>query len=152
MSILGLLLAIAACVGCAFAGARWMRWRLEHEQIVAASEDPRDTQIRELLVASKMARENAARVKAAESSTTEELAVAHDRVRTLEKEVESATADLARMQCRLEELLGERNQLEEELARVRQERELLRARTQELELELNIDRRQDLLDPALQSG
>ena len=152
MSIVWLLLAIAACVVCSCGSTRLTRARLERERLVAAIEDPRDSQIRELLIAAKVARANAARAKADESSSGTELAQARDRIRSLEQHAARTSGEVEAMQERLETLLGERNQLEEQLADLRRDREQLRNRAQELEMELSMGQAGDLLDPVLQAN
>lgn len=152
MSIVWILLALAVCAASSFIAARYTRVRLERERLIAEIEDPRDSQIRELLIAAKVARENALRAKADESSSSEELVQARDRIRTLEKTATNANTDLETMQGRLEELLGERNQLEEQLAGLRRDKERLHNRAQELEMELSMGKAGDLLDPVLQAS
>ncbi|UCG73185.1 MAG: hypothetical protein JSV45_02040 [Chromatiales bacterium] len=145
-------MALATCAGSSFIAARYTRARVERERLTAEIEDPRDSQIRELLIAAKVARENALRAKADESSSSEELVQVRDRIRTLEKTAADANADLETMQVRLEELLGERNQLEEQLADLGRDKERLRNRAQELEMELSMGKAGDLLDPVLQAN
>jgi len=146
------LLAVTACAASGFCAARYTRARMIRERLMAEIEDPRDMQIRELLVAAKLARENALRAKADESSSSEELVQARDRIKTLDKTVTSAQREVETMQGRLEELLGERNQLEEQLAELRRDKERLGNRTQELEMELSMGKAGELLDPALQAN
>lgn len=152
MLIVWILLAVAACAASGFCAARYTRARTERERLIAEIEDPRDSQIRELLIAAKVSRQNALRAKAGESSNSEELVQAHDRIRTLEKTAASANADVETMQGRLEDLLGERNELEEQLAELRRDKERLRNRAQELEMELSMGKAGDLLDPVLQAN
>ncbi len=152
MSIVWILLAVAACAVTGFCASRYARARAERERLIAEIEDPRDSQIRELLIAAKVARENAQRAKTSESTNSEELVRARDRIRTLEKAAANGNTEVETMQGRLEELLGERNQLEEELAALRRDKERLHNRAQELEMELSMGRAGDLLDPALQAN
>ncbi len=152
MLIVWFLLAVAACAASGFCAARYTRARVERERLIAEIEDPRDMQIRELLVAAKLARENALRAKSDESSSSEELVQARDRIRTLDKTVTSAHREVEAVQGRLEDLLSERNQLEEELAGLRRDKEQLRNRAQELEMELSMGKAGDLLDPAMQAN
>lgn len=152
MLIMWFLLAVTACAASGFCAARYARARMIRERLMAEIEDPRDMQIRELLVAAKLARENALRAKADESSSSEELVQARDRIKTLDTTVTSAQREVETMQGRLEELLGERNQLEEQLAELRRDKERLGNRTQELEMELSMGKAGELLDPALQAN
>jgi chromosome segregation ATPase len=152
MSIVWILLAVAACAASSFCAARYARASMERERLIAEIEDPRDSQLRELLIAAKVARENALRAKAGESSSSEELVQARDRIRTLEKTAATANDQVETMQGRLEDLLGERNELEEQLAKLRRDKERLLNRAQELEMELSMGKAGDLLDPAIQAS
>jgi chromosome segregation ATPase len=152
MSIVWILVAVAACILSGVGTAGFMRARMKRERLIGEIEDPRDTQIRELLVAVKVARENEARARAGEKDNADELAQAQDRVRELEKLRASDERGLEAMQGRIEGLLGERNQLEENLAGTRSENERLHSRVEELEMERSMGRAADMLDPELQAS
>lgn len=150
MSIVWLLVLLAACVLSGFGAAAYTRARLAHARLIAEIEDPRDTQIRELLVALKLARENSARAKVGERDAAEELSQARDRIRNQEKTLADAHKEVAIMRDNEESLIGERNRVEEELAAVRRENERLGDRIEALEVELSMAKAADLLDPGAQ--
>lgn len=152
MLIVWIVLALTACVLSGVGTALFMRARFQRERLVAEIEDPRDSHIRELLAAVKVARESTARATARQDESSEELTQAHDRIRVLEKTAANALNDVTTLQGRMESLLGERNQLEEALAGMRRENEGLRNRAQELEVELSMGGSPDLLDPGLQAS
>ena len=152
MLIVWILVAVAACVVSGIGAAGYMHGRLQRQRLLAEIEDPRDTQIRELLVAVKVARENETRASSGREDHLDELSQARDRIKTLEKLSAGAAGEAETMQGRLESLLGERNQLEENLAGMRRDNERLHNRVQELEMELSVGRTGDLLAPELQAS
>jgi chromosome segregation ATPase len=150
MSILWFLFALAACAGGAFAGMRYTRWQVARERVIAEYEDPRDTEIRELLAEGKVLRKKLADTQAAAEKASEELALSATRAKDLEAAMARSQKEFKTSQGMLHDHLGGRTDMESQLDQLRRENDGLKARAQELEMELRLGKEPDLLDPSAQ--
>jgi len=150
MSIVWFLFALAACAAAAFAGIRYTRWQVARERVIAEYEDPRDTQIRELLAEGKVLRKKLAGTQAAAEKAGEELALTATRAKDLQTAMDRARKEFKTSQGMLHDHLGERTDMESQLDQLRRENDGLKARVQELEMELRLGNEPDLLDPSAQ--
>ncbi|MGI9330692.1 MAG: hypothetical protein ACR2QB_08220 [Gammaproteobacteria bacterium] len=150
MSIVWFLIALAACAGAAFAGMRYTRWKVARERVIAEYEDPRDTQIRELLAEGKVLRKKLAAAQADAEKAGEELTLTTNRANDLEAAMARAQKEFKTSQGMLHDNLGQRTDMESQLDQMRRENDGLKARVQELEMELRLGSGPDLLDPSAQ--
>ena len=148
MAILWSMLALVFGLG---AGALGMRWHVERTREIAEQEDTRDTQIRELLAALKVAREDLAKTREQAASATVTADQTHQRIEELEQQLAEAHRLHEDTRELLNEEIAEKTTLQEELIQIRRECEALRTRVQELELEAQASEAGDLLDPMLVS-
>ena len=148
MAILWSMLALVFGLG---AGALGMRWHVERTREIAAQEDTRDTQIRELLAALKLARGDLAKTREQAASATVTADQTHQRIEELEQQLAEAHQLHENTRELLNEEIAEKTVLQEELIQLRRECEALRTRVQELELEAQASEAGDLLDPMLVS-
>jgi len=144
------LFALAACAGAAFAGMRYARWQAARERVIAEYEDPRDTQIRELLAEGKVLSKKLAAAQTAAEKAAEELALSTTRAQDLESAMSRAEKEFKTSQGMLHDHLGQRTDMETQLDQLRRENDGLKARAQELEMELRLGSEPDLLDPSAQ--
>lgn len=151
MSILFVLLALLGCVISALAGAWFARWHMRRTEIIAESEDIRDTQIRELLAEVKVSNKDARRAAAESGEAGERVAALEAEAEDLRGRLNAAHETAANSENMLRDEVDEKTRLREELIKLRREKGTLETRAQELELELRMasDGAQ-LLDPALQ--
>ena len=148
MSTLFLLLAIPLS---ASAGACFMRWRIARRQVIAESEDMRDTHIRELLAEVKVTAKESARMRAVAEASRVECESAQSQVKDLSTQLDTLRQQAERAESLLRNEIGEKSELRENLHKLLREKDRLATRAQELELELRMSADgSDLLDPALQ--
>ena len=151
MSILFVLLALAACAGSALGGAWFARWRIRRAEKIAESEDIRDTQIRELLAEVKVSNKEAKRAAAEATESAERIAALETETEELRGRLDSAHETADNSENMLRDEVNEKTRLREELLKLRREKDNLETRVQELELELRMaNDGAQLLDPALQ--
>lgn len=151
MSILFVLLALCCCAISALAGAWFSRWRIRRAEVIAESEDIRDTQIRELLAEVKVLSKDAKGAETAGAEAAERIAALEAQAEDLRSRLDAAHQTADNSESMLRDEVDEKTRLREELIALRREKDALETRTQELELELRMasDGAQ-LLDPALQ--
>lgn len=150
MSILWILSCLAFGATGVLAGVAGARWQAHRRRQVAESEDTRDTQIRELLAALKLARSDVQRAREAGEAAAEAGAAANASSATLESELAETRAQLQNTQQLLQGEIDRRTSQQEELLRLSRTNENLKQRIQELELELHVSHSADMLDPELQ--
>ncbi len=147
MSILFYVLAFLACVATAAAGAWGMRWHIEKTREVPNQEDPRDSQIRDLLAQVRMAKNDMVRSRTIAEDAEEHLKLAHERIdellarsAKLSERAQSAEADLKSVHSAMD-------LLRDKLSVATQQLDTLKQRNQELELELSVAQDADMLEP-----
>jgi chromosome segregation ATPase len=151
MSFLFVLLALSGCTISAFGGAWFARWRMRRAEVVAESEDIRDTQIRELLAEVKVLGKAAKGAEAAGAEAAEKIAALEAQIDDLRCRLDAAQKTADNSEKLLRDEVDEKARLREDLIRARREKDALETRTQELELELRMaSDGSQLLDPALQ--
>jgi predicted flap endonuclease-1-like 5' DNA nuclease len=146
MSSLFYILSLAACVATATVGACLMRWRMQRVNNVSDREDPRDTQIRNLLGEVQMARNDMSRSQQGATDAAEHVQLAHERI-------EQLFARNTKLTQQLEATAGERSGthdeielLKDNLSAVNKQIETLKQRNQELEVELRAANDADMLE------
>lgn len=146
MSSLFYILSLAACVATATVGACLMRWRMQRVNNVPDREDPRDTQIRNLLGEVQMARNDMSRNQKGATDAAEHVQLAHERI-------EQLVARNTQLTQQLEATAGERSGthdeielLKDNLSAVNKQIETLKQRNQELEVELRAANDADMLE------
>lgn len=149
MAILWSFVALLAGLG---AGALSMRWHVQRTREIAEQEDSRDTQIRELLAALKIARADLARAREEAAATSAGADETSRRLAELDEAVARSHTEHNETRELLDREIVEKSRLQEELHQLRRECEALKTRAQELELELQAAGSAELLDPALQVG
>jgi len=147
MSTLFYIVSLAACITTATVGACVMRWRMQRVNVVPDREDPRDTQIRNLLGEVQMAKNDMTRNQKGAQDAVEHLQFAHERI-------EQLVARIAKLTLQLEETghehSGTRDEIErlnDNLSAVNKQLETLKQRNQELELEMHAAQDVDMLEP-----
>ena len=146
MSSLFYILSLATCVATATVGAYLMRWRMQRVNNVPDREDPRDTQIRNLLGEVQMARNDMSRNQKGATDAAEHVQLAHERI-------EQLVARNTQLTQQLEATAGERSGthdeielLKDNLSAVNRQIETLKQRNQELEVELRAANDADMLE------
>ncbi len=146
-SLLGILAGLAVAAVGAFA----MRWSVERNRVIAEREDPRDTQLRELLTEIKLRRADSARAQQAVEDANSDAAGVRQALKEAESRAENLQADLDKRIGLMEKESGERLAASEALERLRRDNEALKARVHELEMELSMGHSKDMLDPSIQA-
>jgi len=146
MSILFYIMAFLACIATAAGGAWGMRWFMERRQTVSDQEDPRDTQIRDLLAQSRMAKNDVLRNREVATEAQEHVQLAHERIEELAQRVTRATNRAESAEADLSEARADKDLLRDRLSVANQQLDTLKLRNQELEVELSVTQDGDMLD------
>lgn len=147
MSILFSILAFFACVATAACGAWGMRWHMEKTREVPEKEDPRDTQIRDLLAQVRMAKNDMVRSRTIAEDAEEHLKLAHERIDELFARSAKLSARAESAESDLQAAHSARDLLRDKLSAATQQLDTLKQRNQELELELSVAQDADMLEP-----
>ena len=126
MSILFVLLALAGCAIAALGGAWVARWRIRRAEIVADSEDIRDTQIRELLAEVKVSSRDAKRAAAEAGEAAERIAALEKEAEELRGRLDAAHETADNSENMLRDEVNEKTRLREELIKLRREKDTWR--------------------------
>jgi predicted flap endonuclease-1-like 5' DNA nuclease len=148
MSILFYVLTFLACIVTAAGGAWAMRWHIERSRDVSEREDPRDSQIRDLLAQVSMMKNDMARNQKSAEEATEHVDMAHDRIHDLTGRMIKLANVVASTESELKESNADKDLLRDKLSVASQQLDTLKTRTQELEVELSVTRDADMLEPA----
>ena len=148
MTVLYFFLAFVACVATGAAGAAGMRWHVQRTRITARSEDPRDTQIRELLASNKIAKEDVVKARTKELEFKEHVDMAHMRIKELQERLDAANNKYYTCNENLNKEHSEKEMLEDKLKATMQQLETFKQRVQEMEMEMSVGNGGDMLDPA----
>lgn len=151
MSILFYVLGFLACVITAAGGAWGMRWYIERHRKVPDREDPRDSQIRNLLAQARMAKNDMARNQQTATEATEHLRLAHERIEELAGRITRLAAQAEAAESGLKEGLADKDLLRDKLSVASQQLDSLKERNQELEVELSVATEADMLEAEHQS-
>ncbi len=143
---------LVACAVAAAAGALIMRGVIRRRQEIADREDSRDTQIRELLAALKVARADAKRAREEAAATTSVMAQSKTEFETTQQALEATRQQHQETRQLLQVEIDQKSALRDQLEAMRRECETFKNRVQELELELSVSQAEDLLDPKKQLG
>ncbi|HHQ13440.1 MAG TPA: hypothetical protein ENK16_00275 [Chromatiales bacterium] len=152
---MNVLLGLSFLVACALSagiGALVMRGMIRRRQEIADREDSRDTQIRELLAALKVARTDAKRAREQAAETTSVMAQSKTEFETTRQALEAAQQQHEETRQLLQSEIDQKSALRDQLEAMRRECETFKSRAQELELELSVSQTKDLLDPKKQLG
>ncbi len=147
MSILFSVLAFLACIGTAAGGAWTMRWHIERGRNVSEREDPRDSQIRDLLAQVRMMKNDMARNQAAANDATEHVDLAHERIHDLTRRMIKLANLTASTESDLKEAKAEQELMRDKLSVANRQLDTLKTRKQELEVELSVSKQSDMLEP-----
>jgi len=123
-----------------------MRYRMEQTRSVPDKEDPRDTKIRELQAALKVARGDIANQTQTISKSGIDSAKAVEQIKVLTDKLEGYEQRAASAIEGMEQETIEKNQLREELAVAKVDIDTLNSRLQELELEQSVSDSGAMLD------
>jgi predicted flap endonuclease-1-like 5' DNA nuclease len=146
MSILFYILAFLACIGTAAGGAWTMRWYIERGRDVSEREDPRDSQIRDLLAQVRMMKNDMARNQATAKDATEHVDLAHERIHDLTKRMIKLANLTALTESDLKEAKVEQELMRDKLSVANRQLDTLKTRNQELEVELAVTKESDMLE------
>jgi len=138
MSILFFLLTFIACCATGAGGAWGMRWYIERSRQIAEHEDPRDTEIRELLAQIKVARNSVLREQQVAKQATEHQDLAHERITELVRRVAVSSQHGEATEVDLAQANSNKDLLRNKLSVASQQLDTLKQRNQELELELEL--------------
>jgi len=147
MSTLFYIVSFAACVATATVGACLMRWRMRRVNDVSDREDPRDTQIRNLLGEVQMAKNDMARNQKGAQDAAEHVQLAHARIEQLVARIAKLTRQLEETDSEHSGTRDEIDLLGDNLSAVNRQLETLKQRNQELEVELHANQDVDMLEP-----
>jgi predicted flap endonuclease-1-like 5' DNA nuclease len=151
MSTLFYVVGFVACIVTAIAGALCMRWRMARSADVSDHEDPRDTQIRNLLGEVQMARNDMKRSRTIADEATEHVELAHETIHELKRRTASLGERIAEFESHAGERSNELELLTDKLSAANQQLNTLKHRNQELEIELSaVNPAEDMLDPLQQ--
>lgn len=145
MSILYFILALFACAVSAGAGAFAMRFVTERNREIAEQEDPRDTQIRGLQAQVRLAANEQKHNSSRATSSTEHVALAHDRIEQLLDEVRNLRNGAQSQEALLSNDHEEKEILRNKLSVASAQLDTLKQRNQELEVELSVAVEPDML-------
>jgi len=146
MSILFSVLAFLACIGTAAGGAWTMRWHIERGRNVSEREDPRDSQIRDLLAQVRMMKNDMARNRATANDATEHVDLAHERIHDLTRRMIKLANLTASTESDLKEAKAEQELMRDKLSVANRQLDTLKTRNQELEVELSVSKESDMLE------
>jgi predicted flap endonuclease-1-like 5' DNA nuclease len=146
MSILFYILAFLACIGTAAGGAWTMRWYIERGRDVSEREDPRDSQIRDLLAQVRMMKNDMARNQATAKDATEHVDLAHERIHDLTRRMIKLANLTALTESDLKEAKVEQELMRDKLSVANRQLDTLKTRNQELEVELAVTKESDMLE------
>ncbi len=153
MSITFYVSAIVACLITCALGAFGMRFIFERNREIAESEDPRDSQIRDLQATLTVNQKDATINKAAAANAKEHVDFAHDRINELIAECSKAAENLDACKELLKTKIAEREELHDQTSVAEKEVFQLKERLQEVELELSMAGESgNMLDPAMQAS
>lgn len=148
MTVLNFVLAFIACIATGVAGAFGMRWHIQRKRVLNRHEDPRDTQIRDLLAAMKIAKEDVVKARTKEMEFKEHVDMAHMRINELQERLDAANNKYYTCNENLNKEHAEKEGLEDKLKATAQQLENFKQRVQELEMEMSVGGSGDMLDPA----
>ncbi|MFW2403313.1 MAG: hypothetical protein ACN4GT_01020 [Gammaproteobacteria bacterium] len=146
MSILFYVLAFLACIGTAAGGAWAMRWYIERGRDVSEREDPRDSQIRDLLAQVRMMKNDMARNQNVAKDATEHVDLAHERIHDLTSRMIKLANLTASTESDLKTAKGEQELMRDKLSVANRQLDTLKTRNQELEVELSVAKDSDMLE------
>ena len=148
MTALYFVIAFVACLATGAAGAYGMRRHMQRGRIIARSEDPRDTQIRDLVASMKIAKEDVVKARTKEHEFKEHVDMAHMRIKELQERLDSVNKKYYACNENLNKEHAEKEMLEERLKATMQQLETSQQRVQEMEMEMSVGGSDDMLDPA----
>ena len=148
MSTLFVMLSLIACGATAAIGAFGMRFYIERNRIIAEREDPRDTKIRELQAAVKLARKDLVLTRNSMTETTDHLKLAHERIDELIEQRDFSREKFNSCEALLKKEIGDRELLQEKLSVAKTQVENLKERNQELELQIRHSNEGEMLSPS----
>lgn len=146
MSILFYVLAFLACVITAAGGAWLMRWHIQRNTSAVVQEDPRDTEIRNLMAQVRLAKTDKERSKKGSQEAEEQLKQAHERIDELAARCARLSDRADSTETDLKEVHSNKDLLREKLSVASQQLDSLKQRNQELEVELSVTRKADMLE------
>jgi len=144
MSTPYLVLTVLACIAAFIGGGFAMRRHMQQRNTVSDQEDPRDSQIRELLAELRVARADLARCTMSISRAEEHSTEADERVQLLQDQIKGFEHKATVALESLEREIAEKGELADELTRARTRINALESRIKELELELSATGSQDM--------
>lgn len=148
MTVLNFVLAFVACLVTGVAGAVGMRWHMQRLRTATRNEDPRDTQIRDLLAGMKIAKEDVVKARTKELEFKEHVDMAHMRIKELQERLDAANNKYYTCNENLNKEHAEKEVLEDKLKATMQQLETSQQRVQEMEMEMSVEGSGDMLDPA----
>jgi predicted flap endonuclease-1-like 5' DNA nuclease len=148
MSTLFVILAPAALIVTAVAGAFGMRLYMERNRMIAEREDPRDTKIRDLQATIKLTRKDLTLKRTNGDETTDHLKFAHARIDELLGRISKLKDKHASCVALLEKEIGAKDVLQDKLSVAKTQLETMKECNQELELQLQASDEPDMLNPS----
>lgn len=136
------------------AGGAWgMRYYIRRKRVIAEAEDPRDTQIRDLLARVKVATDTADRERAATETATSQLGNSHREIEKRDAEIADAVRQYTTCKDVLKKEIAAKNDIRDRLKITEQQLENYKQQLHEAQMELRVKHAsEELLDPSLQTG